>query len=99
MLHLRFLGDPGCQPSRGLWLFVEEAMENLRSYRSMASMCRLQASLDPAKGWQWLARADRWESLVEAEIEAHYQECNSSRSEQYEHSSPRGSLLDLGPAQ
>ena len=63
----------------------------------MASMCRLQASLDPAKGWQWLARADRWESLVEAEIEAHYQECNSSRSEQYEHSSPRGSLLDLGP--
>ena len=50
----------------------------------MASMCRLQASLDPAKGWQWLARADRWESLVEAEIEAHYQECNSSRNEQYE---------------
>jgi len=50
----------------------------------MASMCRLQASLDPAKGWQWLARADRWESLVEAEIEAHYQECNSSGSEQYE---------------
>ena len=45
----------------------------------MASMCRLQASLEPAKSWQWLARADRWESLVEAEIEAHYQECNSSR--------------------
>ena len=65
----------------------------------MASMCRLQASLEPAKSWQWLARADRWDSLVEAEIEAHYQECNSSRSEQYEHSSPRGSLLDLGPAQ
>ena len=65
----------------------------------MASMCRLQASLDPAKGWQWLARADRWESLVEAEIEAHYQECNSSRSEQYEHSSPRRSWLDLGLAQ
>ena len=65
----------------------------------MASMCRLQASLDPAKGWQWLARADRWESLVEAEIEAHYQECNSSRGEQYEHSSRRRSLLDPGPAQ
>ena len=65
----------------------------------MASMCRLQASLDPAKGWQWLARADRWESLVEAEIEAHYQECNSSRSEQFEHSSRRRSSLDLGPAQ
>ena len=65
----------------------------------MASMCRLQASLDPAKGWQWLARADRWESLVEAEIEAHYQECNSSRGEQSEHSWRRRSLLDLGPAQ
>ena len=65
----------------------------------MASICRLQASLDPAKAWQWLAQADRWESLVEAEIEAHYQACNSSRGEQYEHSSRRRSLLDPGPAQ
>ena len=72
-------------------------MENVRRYRSMAFMCRLQASFDPDGSWHWRARADRWERLVEAEIEAHYQECNSSRSEQYEHSSPRGSLLDLGP--
>ena len=57
-------------------------MENVRRYRSMASMCRLQARLSAAEGWRWLARADRWESLVEAEIEAHYQECNSSRNEQ-----------------
>ena len=54
-------------------------MENVRRYRSMAFMCRLQASLDPDEGWHWRARAYRWESLVEAEIEAHYQECNSSR--------------------
>ena len=75
------LQDPGRQLCRGLWFFVEAAMENVRRYRSMASMCRLRASFDPAKGWHWLARADRWESLVEAEIEAHYQECNSSRSQ------------------
>ena len=59
-------------------------MENVRRYRSLASMCRLQASLNPAEGSHWLARADRWESLVEAEIKAHYQECNSSRNARVE---------------
>jgi hypothetical protein len=68
-------------------IFVEAKMENVRSYRSMASMCRLKASLDPAKNWHWLARADRWESLVEAEIKARYQECNSGLDEQYEQGS------------
>jgi hypothetical protein len=43
-------------------------------------MCRRQA-LDPEIGWIWLARANRWESLVEAEIEAHYRACNSFREE------------------
>jgi hypothetical protein len=43
----------------------------------MASLCRLQATLDPANGSRWLAHADRWEYLVEAEIEDHYRECNA----------------------
>jgi hypothetical protein len=42
---------------------------------------RQQAALDPEIGWIWLARADRWESLVEAEIEAPYRACNSFREE------------------
>lgn len=56
-------------------------MENVRRYRAMASMCRQQAALDPENGWIWLARADRWESLVEVEIESHYQACNSVHEE------------------
>jgi hypothetical protein len=52
-------------------------MENVRQYRAMASLCRLQATLDPANAFRWLAHADRWEYLVEAEIEDHYRACNA----------------------
>jgi hypothetical protein len=45
----------------------------------MASLCRLQATLDPANAFRWLAHADRWEYLVEAEIEDHYRACNADR--------------------
>ena len=54
-------------------------MENLRRYRAMASMCRQHAALDPENHSIWIARADRWESLILAEIEEHYQACNSER--------------------
>jgi hypothetical protein len=47
----------------------------------MASLRRQQAALDRQKGGIWLARAGQWESLVEAEIEAHYRACNSFREE------------------
>jgi hypothetical protein len=43
----------------------------------MASLCRLQATFDPANAFRWLAHADRWEGLVEAEIEDHYRACNA----------------------
>jgi hypothetical protein len=54
-------------------------MENLRRYRALASMCRQNAALDPENYCIWIARADRWESLILAEIEEHYQACNSDR--------------------
>jgi hypothetical protein len=60
---------------------VEAGMENVRRYRAMASMCRQQAALYLEIGWIWLARADRWQSLVEAEIEAHYRAAISFREE------------------
>jgi len=56
-------------------------MENVRRYRAMASMCRQRAALYFEIGWIWLARADRWQSLVEAEIEAHYRAAISFREE------------------
>jgi hypothetical protein len=60
---------------------MEAAMENVRRYRSMASLSRLQAALDPENASRWLMDADRWESLIEAEIEEHYRECNIIPSE------------------
>ncbi len=54
-------------------------MENLRRYRAMASMCRQHAALDPENYSIWIARAACWESLILAEIEEHYQACNSDR--------------------
>jgi hypothetical protein len=53
-------------------------MEKVRQYRALASMCRLQATLDRRSARRWLARADRWENLVEVEIENHYRECNAN---------------------
>jgi hypothetical protein len=58
---------------------MENGMENVRRYRAMASRCRQQAALDPENFSVWIARADQWESLVEAEIEEHYRACNSER--------------------
>jgi hypothetical protein len=38
----------------------------------------VRASLDPDNSPRWLARADRWEKLAEAEIQECYRECNAS---------------------
>jgi hypothetical protein len=66
--------------SAGVFIFwLEAAMEKIGRYRVMASMCRLQAVLDPKNARRWLFRADRWESLVTSEIEDHYRECNTNR--------------------
>lgn len=55
-------------------------MENIKRYRAIASTCRQQAALHPEASWQWLADAERYEHLADAEITAHFMECNGSRS-------------------
>jgi hypothetical protein len=55
-------------------------MENVRRYRALASLCRLQATLDPANASRWLAGADHWEALIKTEIEDHYRACNTDHS-------------------
>jgi hypothetical protein len=37
-----------------------------------------RAVFDPDNSWKWLSEAERWEHLADAEIDAHYQECNSA---------------------
>ena len=51
-------------------------MENIQHYRAVASLCRQQAVLHPEASWHWLAEAERYEDLAEAEIAAHFDECN-----------------------
>jgi hypothetical protein len=56
----------------------EVAMRDVRSYRALGSLCRQRAVFDPDNSWKWLSEAERWEHLADAEIDAHYQECNSA---------------------
>ena len=51
-------------------------MENIKHYRAVALLCRQRAALHPEASWQWLAEAERCEHLADAEIAAHFKECN-----------------------
>jgi hypothetical protein len=50
----------------------------------MSILCRQQAALHPELGVTWLARAELWERMVEAEIAAHFRACNT----EYVHGDP-----------
>ena len=51
-------------------------MENIKHYRAVALQCRQRAALHPEASRQWLAEAERYEHLADAEIAAHFKECN-----------------------
>ena len=51
-------------------------VENIKHYRAVAALCRQQSVLHPEASWHWLAEAERYEDLAEAEIAAHFDECN-----------------------
>lgn len=51
-------------------------MENIKHYRAVALLCRQQAALHPEASWHWLAEAERYEHLAEAEIVAYFEQCN-----------------------
>jgi hypothetical protein len=58
----------------------EVAMENVRHYPTMGSLCRQFAVFDPVHSWKYLIEAQKWERLAEAEIASHYEECNTTES-------------------
>jgi hypothetical protein len=58
----------------------EVAMENVRRYRAMGSLCRQSAVLNPLNSWKLLGDAERWEHLAETEIALHFKECNTNSS-------------------
>jgi hypothetical protein len=50
----------------------------------MSILCRQQAALHLKLVVTWLARAELWERMVEAEIAAHFRACNT----EYVHGDP-----------
>jgi hypothetical protein len=56
------------------------AMENVRHYRAMGSLCRQLAVFDPIHSWKYLIEAQKWEHRAEAEIASHVKECNIAGS-------------------
>src|SRR5215208_6714713 len=52
------------------------AMENVRRYRAIASLCRQTAALRPLQKWSLLDQAEGWERL--AAEEAYLMVCNST---------------------
>jgi hypothetical protein len=55
-------------------------MKKILSCRAMSSLCRQQAVFHPENSWKWLGEAERWEHLADAEIAAHFKECNATSS-------------------
>ena len=45
-------------------------LENVRRYRTIASLCRRTAAFRPAQKWTLLAQAFEWERLAMTELEA-----------------------------
>jgi len=51
-------------------------VEKIKDYRAAALLCRQRAALYPEASWHWLAEAERYEYLADAEIAAALRECN-----------------------
>lgn len=48
-------------------------MENVRRYRTIASLCRQTAAYRPTHSCSLLAQASEWEHRAVAELEAYYE--------------------------
>jgi hypothetical protein len=53
-------------------------LENVRRYRTIASLCRQTAAFRPAQKWTLLAQAYEWERLAMTELEAHFIPSNTA---------------------
>jgi hypothetical protein len=47
-------------------------LENVRRYRTIASLCRQTAAFRPAQKWTLLAQAYEWERLATTELEGYF---------------------------
>jgi hypothetical protein len=52
-------------------MFGKDILENVRRYRTIASLCRQTAAFRPTQKWSLLAQAFEWERLAMTELETH----------------------------
>ena len=50
----------------------KSVLENVRRYRTIASLCRQTAASRPDQKWSLLGQAYEWERLAMTELEAHF---------------------------
>ena len=50
----------------------KSVLENVRRYRTIASLCRQTAAFRPDQKWSLLGQAYEWERLAMTELEAHF---------------------------
>jgi hypothetical protein len=55
-------------------------MQKVRRFRALSSLCRQQAAYNPGQRCELMAQAEYWDHLAEAELAAHFHECNLYRS-------------------
>jgi hypothetical protein len=55
----------------------EAVLENVRRYRTIASLHRQTAAFRPLQSWSLLGQAEEWEHLALAELEAYFSSCDS----------------------
>jgi hypothetical protein len=53
-------------------------LENVRRYRTNASLCRQTAAFRPAQKWTLLAQAHEWERLAITELKAQFVPSNTA---------------------
>jgi hypothetical protein len=68
----RPMHTPTDQQQRGHSMCGRDILENVRRYRTIASLCRQTASFRPAQKWSLLAQAYEWERLAMTELETHF---------------------------
>jgi hypothetical protein len=57
-------------------------MENVRRYRTIASLHRQTAAFRPVQCWSLLDQAELWERLAVAELEAYFDDCGGRHDDQ-----------------
>jgi hypothetical protein len=58
----------------------EAAMEKVRRYRALGSLCRQQAAYNPDQSWHLLGQAERWEYLADEELALYFNACNATNA-------------------